>query len=234
MVLTHTVTLDILYQVKHSEFSMSKPKQSPMMRQLYGETIAEAVYNRCQQMGEDFNKRVQEYVYDTIWGGNNIIDLFDKSLVTIVSLIISGKAEQLKIHFWGFLNQGGNPADVKDIIFYLSEKDYNFDYDNVISILEQAENEFTNVFGCELNEQGRIDVHETRLQTIIDYVACIVVGDNEKTKHCIKQALQKCQLSESEMKIIAQHAAVYCGFPVEMNALAVFCELENASIEPFS
>ena len=36
------------------------------------------------------------------------------------------------------------------------------------------------------------------------------------------------------MKIIVQHAAVYCGFPVEMNALAVFCEVEDASIEPSS
>jgi len=57
-------------------------KKSVMMDKLYGEEVATTVYNRCQELGSNFNKLVQEYVYDIFWTRPGLT-LKEKSLVTL-------------------------------------------------------------------------------------------------------------------------------------------------------
>lgn len=104
---------------------MSAPKQSLMMEKLYGKVISKIVYERCQTLGEDFNRRVQEYVYDVIWAKSGIA-LKEKSIITVVSLIVSNKAEQLKIHFWGLFHQGVGLDEVASLLKYIPSKSQSY------------------------------------------------------------------------------------------------------------
>ena len=200
---------------------MSKPKQSEMMSKLYGEKIAKIVYARCQELGEDFNHRVQAYVYDTIWAKPGIA-LREKSLITVVALILTNKAEQLKIHLWGLFYQGYLPEDIINILNYLVEKNYIKKIDQIEKILTNSKEEYLDVNESKFSIKPPLDLKgKNREENILNFAAHIAMGDNEKTGHCVKALLESGDLSAEDMKHIMQHVAVYCGFPVEMNGLMV-------------
>ncbi len=200
---------------------MTKPTQSKMMEKLYGEKIAAVVYARCQELGEDFNVRVQEYVYDTIWAKPGIA-LKEKSIITIVALILANKAEQLKIHLWGLFHQGCTPEDVETILNYLIEKNYISKTEHASKILKDSAREYFQMTQSEFSQLSTIDIkNQTREKNIIDFAAHIVIGDIPKTENCAKILLENNKISIDDMKHIMQHIAVYCGFPVEMNGLMV-------------
>ncbi len=87
---------------------MSKPQKSKMMAALYGEAASDVVYDRCQALSPNFNKLIQELVYDVFWARPGLT-LKEKSLITIISLIVHNKEEQLRIHLSGFFNLSGTP-----------------------------------------------------------------------------------------------------------------------------
>lgn len=205
------------------EAKMSQPTQSIMMEKLYGPEIAKIVYQRCQELGEDFNQRVQRYVYDTIWARAGLA-LEEKSLITIIALISNNKAEQLKVHLWGFFHQGGTSKDIIDLLDYLKKQEHILDENASLSILKQAEKNYLNFTNKALLPGTSLDL-KGRGKNIIDFASHIAIGNNEKTKICMKALLENKQLTIEEMQNIMQHVAVYCGFPVEMNGLAVMHDI---------
>lgn len=193
------------------------------MEKLYGPEIAKVVYQRCQELGEDFNHRVQRYVYDIIWAKAGLM-LKEKSLITIIALIAINKAEQLKVHLWGFFHQGGTFEDIINLINYMKQQSYISNIDEPLSILKQAEKDYLNFTNKSLSSVNSLYLNG-RGKSIVDFVAHIAIGDNEKSKVCIQRLLKDKSLTIEELQNIMQHEAVYCGFPVEMNGLAVLYDI---------
>ena len=205
---------------------MSKPKQSNMVEKLYGTKIGKLVYDRCQELSEDFNKRVQEYVYDIMWAKPGMT-LQEKSLITVVSLIVSNRAEQLKVHLWGLFHQGYTPEDILAILNYMLENQYINTIENAKKILFDSKNEYDEIVNATLSSKKTIDLtNNSREKNIIDFAVHIAICDNLKTEQCIKKLLANNQISIDHMRNILQHAAVYCGYPVEMNGLGVLHKIK--------
>jgi len=81
--------------------------------------------------------RVQEYVYDVIWAMPGIA-LKEKSLITVVSLIVSNRAEQLKVHLWGLFHQGCVSNDITNILSYTLKSHYAKTTDDAVKILIES------------------------------------------------------------------------------------------------
>ena len=207
---------------KHS----SAPPQSTMMIALYGTEIAPIVYARCQALGQHFNERVQGYVYDQVWR-NPSITLPEKSLITIVALAASQKAEQLKIHLWGMFHQGTSHEKSVALLTYMHEKNYN-DSNKSLAILNQSYEEYKSILGEKLITPSTPIAITQREKALIDFVAHMVKGNNDSTKICLQELMKNENLSIEDMKHILSHVAVYCGFPVEMNGLAILNEIQQA------
>ena len=94
-------------------------KKSPQMDRLYGKSGAKEVFDRLHHLDREFNDLIQQIPYDQFWSRPGL-SIRDKSLVTIVALIASGKEEQTKIHMRGFLKNGGTYNDLRNIIIHLS------------------------------------------------------------------------------------------------------------------
>lgn len=193
------------------------PPQSPMMNALYGDAVAAVVYDRCQAMGSDFNRRVQAYVYDQIWADPRI-PLKEKSLVTVVALAAFNKVEQLKIHFWGAFHQGFSYQSMQALLALMVDKGYLRASADAEAVLSDARQEYQGITGGVLTDGS--PAISPREVAVIDFVAHIVQGDNDRSLQCMRTLLAQHDLSEADMKAIMPHAAVYCGFPVEMNGLA--------------
>ncbi|OGT31576.1 MAG: hypothetical protein A3E87_00290 [Gammaproteobacteria bacterium RIFCSPHIGHO2_12_FULL_35_23] len=198
------------------------PKQSSMMDKLYGSDIAKIVYNRCQELGQDFNERVQSYVYDTIWAKPGLL-LKEKSLITVVTLIALNKAEQLKIHLWGLFYQGGSAQDILNLLAYMKQQGYLARIDKAIAILEMAQKEFNHLTKRSLSNVNQTLIFDDQVKEkrMIDLVAQIILGNHDKIETCLKQVILDHALTIEEIKLILQHVAVYGGFPIEMNGLSI-------------
>src|SRR5581483_8403101 len=105
------LTLSVLLSANASEQDASHgrssgdqkmPSKSHMMDELYGKEVADKVYNRLQELDPELNEVVQKIAYDHFWARPGL-NIRDKSLVTVASLIAMGKEEQTKIHMNGFL-----------------------------------------------------------------------------------------------------------------------------------
>lgn len=214
--------LAVLNQLQPPFPTTSLPPQSAMMAELYGETVAKAVYDRCQAMGQHFNERVQGYIYDQVWR-NPSLPLSEKSLITIIALATAKKIEQLKIHFWGMLHQGADYQKLTTILTYMNEQGYLASLEDSLAILTQACHERATILQETFTppnafEPAALTARETAL---VDFVAHLAKGDNEKTQECLQTILNHHDLSIEEAQQVMPHVAVYCGFPVEMNGLAV-------------
>lgn len=195
---------------------MALPIQSKMMAALYGPLIAPIVYDRCQELGQNFNERVQAYIYDQIWAREGLA-LKEKSLTTLVALIAINKAEQLKIHFWGFFYQGGTPDDVESMLSLMKRKHYISSIEPAMATLELAMKEYHEKTKIVLKAGASFSMEGAREEVIIDFASHIALGDNVKTEICVRAILEKKLLTSTDLESIMFHEAVYCGFPVEMN-----------------
>lgn len=192
------------------------PTKSKMMDKLYGETLANTVYARCQELGENFNDLVQNVVYDVFWAKPGLA-LKEKSLITVISLITLNKEEQLQIHLKGYFHQGGTTEDIANILTYMANAKYITSADKALSILNAVANENNakhHAAGISLNINSRD-------KGLIDLAAHIALGNNSQTEICMRILLENKILSAIDIENIMLHQIVYCGFPCAMNGYAV-------------
>ena len=144
----------------------------------------------------------------------------------MVALISISKAEQLKIHFWGFFHQGGSPDDILEILTYLEKSDYisSSTKKSAITVLDEAKQKYSEITRTSFTAKISASI-TPKVKGIIDFVAHIAIGDNEKTAACCRTLLSDRTLTIEEMYHMMQHEAVYCGFPVEMNGRAVLSSM---------
>lgn len=203
---------------------MTPTKQSEMMDKLYGKELAAKVYARCEGLDPEFNELVQDYVYEKFWARPGL-KLIEKSLVTVISLIILNKAEQLEVHLKGFFHQGGHASDIEKLLKYFVDLKYMASVSSAAAILNKVSAEYKETSSAiamplSFDEGGRT-------KSIIDLAVHIALGDNEKTERCMRDLLVKKILSEKDMGNIMLHQIVYCGFPCAMNGYAVLQNIKN-------
>lgn len=99
--------------------SKRQKQQSPLMTSLYGKDYAQKVYERLEELDPELNQVIQGVAYDQFWSRDGL-SIRDKSLITVASLIATGKAEQTRIHMTGFLNSGGSIDELRNALIHLA------------------------------------------------------------------------------------------------------------------
>jgi alkylhydroperoxidase/carboxymuconolactone decarboxylase family protein YurZ len=194
------------------------PKQSEMMELLYGKELAATVYQRCQSLSPKFNELVQSVVYDVIWQRSGLT-LCEKSLSTIVTLMVLGKEEQLKIHLLGFFNLGGTPQFIQRVAEYLQKNSFIENTEKIRVILEDT---LDGSWSCPQDEKFNFTCAD---QSLVEFSAYITLGNNELTKSYLKTLLSNGALTKDQIEDIMLHIMMYCGFPCAMNGFAMLREV---------
>jgi alkylhydroperoxidase/carboxymuconolactone decarboxylase family protein YurZ len=193
--------------------------KSSIMTELYGNEISDTVYQRCEELSPEFNKIVQEIVYDIFWKKEGL-PLLEKSIVTIISLIFFGKEEQLRIHLKGYFNLGGSADELSEIISYMKSSQYIHSSEKALNILKEV--------------SGKVDFINVlishRHSAITELVSNIARGDNNLTTVCLIKILKENTLTIKDIENILLHQAIYCGFPCAMNGFAVLKKINNELI----
>lgn len=202
-------------------------KKSPMMIQLYGQDLSDAVYSRCQELGGEFNELVQRVVYDVFWARSGLT-LKEKSLITVLSLIVLNKEEQLQIHLTGYFHQGGNPQEILQILSYMKNSGYISSADKASAILNKVTGENSVISANAQEIISSLNFNEN-LKGFIDLAARIALGDNAKTEACMRTLLKNQALSREQIQNVMLHQIVYCGFPCTMNGFAVLKKISDES-----
>ncbi|GEM_PF-1945564 len=221
------------------------PKKSKMMEELYGSKVSDRVYERLQELDPILNEEIQKIAYDHYWKLPGL-SMRDKSLVTLVSLIVLHKEEQIRIHINGFINSGGTYEDIFNMLIYLAEpnniKASEKGFEALINVLierdEPKENlkNFQNMFTENIKNisQNKKDmILNERDRHMITIASCVALGVQEEIKASIKCFLQKYPCSKDDLRNIFIHQIVYCGFPTAMNAFSALKSVfdENRIIE---
>ncbi|MCW5589238.1 MAG: hypothetical protein KIT27_06195 [Legionellales bacterium] len=190
-------------------------QQSNIMYELYGHN-ARAIYDQYQALSSNFNRLIQEVVYDVFWSRPGL-SLKEKSYVTVISLIALAKEEQLKIHLDGFFNLGGKPKIILQTLNYMHSKGYIPPSHSAFSTLQKM------ISKIDLGLIANSDYYilTDRQKSFIDFSYHIALGKQNKTEECIKELLKKDSLSVEELENIMLQQIIYCGFPCAMNGLAL-------------
>ncbi|MEK7234812.1 MAG: carboxymuconolactone decarboxylase family protein [Elusimicrobiota bacterium] len=210
---------------------------SRMMQELYGPEVAKQVYNRLQELDPELNDIIQKIAYDFFWARPGL-NTRDKSLVTVVSLVVLGKEEQTRIHINGFLNAGGDPealihvlvqlsgitppdsvrngakalADVLKMRGYLEPQ-----IDSLSALLEKGLN------GASVDAIWRQEGLSSRDKNLVQVSASAAIGSPEVSRAAIVQFLN-CGGTREDIRSVLIHQIVYCGFPTAMNGFAALLD----------
>lgn len=219
--------------------NLMKPPKSKLMDQLYGPKVADAVYNRLQQLDPELNEVIQRIAYDHFWARPGL-NTRDKSLITVTSLIALGKEEQIRIHINGFLGAQGTISELKGMLIQLAisvgpdsarnglvglkdvliERGVASDYVAALSReLELRLNSPPLTETWKSGEHSQNDDLILRDQNLIHVAAAVAIGQEYHIKEAIQKYL-KDGGSLAELKNSFIHQIVYCGFPAAMNAFA--------------
>ena len=208
------------------------PTKSKMMVKLYGSKVSDRVYEQLQELYPILNEEIQKIAYDHYWKLPGL-SMRDKSLVTLVSLIVLHKEEQTRIHINGFINSGGTKEDIFNMLTYLAESnniqssekgfealiDVLIERDEPKEILKEFQKKFVNNTK-NINTNKKDVILNERDRYIIDVASCVALGQQEKTKTSIKIFLNESPCSKEDLKNIFIHQIVYCGFPSAMNGFS--------------
>lgn len=200
------------------------------MLELYGEQEAIKVLDRCYEVDDFFGAWVSEQIYGVLWELPPL-NLLDKSLVTVISLIVLGKEEQLEIHLKGIFNLGKNTYFILNSLSYLRECGYLNASDKILEVLKRATNQTDEPQKIEsVNNATLLNKMplSSRDAALIKLSALVAIGDNEKTKDFIKELLLENTLSTEEIRAVFRHQMTYCGCPCTMNGFSL---LNQAQIE---
>lgn len=186
----------------------NKTPLSKMMIQLYGKEKAQQVYDRCESLDPVFNQYVQMYIYDHVWADDSL-SMREKSLATLVTLLVLAKEEQLQIHLIGFYYLGGTAMEIAQLLQFLQQHGYLSDIDTEQAMIAKVE-----------GGAGEGQLSEQEL-SFIQLAACIAKGDNAATQQALQQVQQQKRYSEEQIRTLFRHQMIYCGCPCAMNGFAV-------------
>lgn len=188
---------------------------------LYGEREAKNVVKRCYEVNDFFGEWVCSKIYNELWELEPL-SMLEKSLVTVVSLAILGKEEQLTIHFKGILNLGKSISFIETIINFLKKENFIPSEEKILNLIK-------NIFKITeiSSEQDKLNFFPKEMLTNRDKImictaAYAAIGNNINTKIFLKEIFLNNQLSEKEISGIFLHIMTYCGCPATMNACSIF------------
>jgi 4-carboxymuconolactone decarboxylase len=164
--------------------------KSPMMIQLYGETNAQSVFERLEDLDPELNQEIQRIAYDHYWSRPGL-SLAEKSLITVASLIAPNKEEQIRIHLNGLMNQGLTTAQIDEV---------------------QAVSATPNMIAS-------ARTLTVRCMELIKISVAVARGDQDESAKVIMAFLGNGGRHE-DVKNLLIHQIVYCGFPSSMNGFA--------------
>lgn len=88
-----------------------------MRKQVMGEDFVEKAFANAT----DFTMPLQEFVTRNAWGTvwcREGLDLKTRSLITISMLTALGRAQELKGHLRGALNNGATPEEIREVLIH--------------------------------------------------------------------------------------------------------------------
>lgn len=204
-------------------------RRSKLMDQLYGEENSKIVFARLEYLDHELNKDIQNIAYDYYWALPGL-NVREKSLVTITSLIVLSREEQTKIHFNGFLNSGGTIDDVISLLLYmgdnfgeLSARKGLLALTDVLEERNSSQEEitfFTEKFNTEiLKEEKTLELSEKNMD-IVNIASSVASGDLSMIDSKISDYIDSHDGDFEDIRNIIRHQIVYCGFPAAMNGFA--------------
>ncbi|HYD62743.1 MAG TPA: carboxymuconolactone decarboxylase family protein [Noviherbaspirillum sp.] len=88
-----------------------------MRKQVMGEEFVEKAFANA----DEFTMPLQEFVTRNAWGTvwcRDGLDLKTRSLVTVSILTALGRAQELKGHLRGALNNGATPEEIREVLLH--------------------------------------------------------------------------------------------------------------------
>ena len=210
--------------------SLDKNLKNPprTMIALYGEREASIVIHRCYEVNPFFGEWVCDKIYRELWELEPLT-MLEKSLVTVVSLAVLGKEEQLTIHLKGLLNLGKSLAFIYAITNFLKKEKFISNDEKIATLIRKnfQPSQLTN--GQDSLNFFPIELLSYRDTIMISVTAYAAVGDNTNTKTFLKEILSENVLSDKEVSAIFLHIMTYCGCPVTMNACSILNDILTES-----
>jgi 4-carboxymuconolactone decarboxylase len=87
---------------------------------LFGEKQAQAGHEFLKEFDADFANFLNEQLFGGIWTRPGL-EVKTRSFITMAALMALGRGPELRIHMRGALNLGIKPAEIKELIFHLSQ-----------------------------------------------------------------------------------------------------------------
>lgn len=199
-----------------------RPMKSDQMTRLYGEAKSNQVYNRLQHLDSELNELIQRIAYDVFWAREGLT-INEKSAVTIATLIVLAKEEQIQIHLNGFLDTGGTRESLIEVFFAcapnLSPDRLAKSLLNINLVLRQRS--ISDLSGTEAPERRK-----SRIGQIATLSSTLAIGNQEQTESNMRELLTNGFDRESVRSVIL-HQIVYAGFPTAMNGFAALDRIGN-------
>jgi 4-carboxymuconolactone decarboxylase len=88
-----------------------------MRKQVMGEQFVDSAFANA----DDFTLPLQEFVTRNAWGTvwcRDGLDLKTRSLITVSMLTALGRAQELKGHVRGALNNGATPEEIREVLLH--------------------------------------------------------------------------------------------------------------------
>jgi len=90
-----------------------------MRKQVMGQEFVEKAFANV----DEFTQPLQEFITRNAWGTvwqRDVLDLKTRSLVTVAMLTALGRAQELKGHVRGALNNGATPEEIREVLLHAS------------------------------------------------------------------------------------------------------------------
>ena len=76
--------------------------------------------NEDKPISRDYMAHIVDALYGTIWSRDEIIDLEERSLITVAVLVALNRENELKIHIRGALNLGISKEKLEEMILHVA------------------------------------------------------------------------------------------------------------------
>ncbi len=205
-------------------------RRSSIMDELYGIEMSKKIFKRFEDLDTGLNADVQNSAYGYYWSLPGL-SLRDKSLITNVSLIISGFNDQLRGHLYGFINVNGTDfkSTITMLLSLLSHISENYSEErgrNGLSLLmgiltdEDLFDKDIVAYSSQLSQKtpsyhlSENDFH------LIEISAAVASRDFDKIDASILHWLKNHDANDHQIRNIMRHLAIYCGYPTVINGFS--------------
>lgn len=205
-------------------------RRSSIMDDLYGIEMSKKVFERLENLDPGLNTDVQYSAYDYYWALSGL-SIRNKSLITVVSLVIGGFDDQLRSHLHGFMNVNGTDfkSTITMLLGLLSHISENYSE-------EQGRKGLSLLMGI-LEDKGFFDsdiaAHISQFPQktpssylsendfhLIEISAAVASRDFDKIDASILHWLKNHDDNDSQIRDLMRHQSIYCGYPTIINGCA--------------